>query len=58
MNKILGRNAIGIDQSQRRNQREKDKTISEIKNKLQNAQERLDLSENLVRDTGGRKIRE
>lgn len=30
MKKILGRNATGIDQSQRR----KDKTISEIKNKL------------------------
>lgn len=31
--------------------KEKDKTISEIKNKLQNAQGRMDLSENLVRDT-------
>lgn len=31
--------------------KEKDKTISEIKNKLQNAQGRMDLSENLVRNT-------
>lgn len=29
----------------------KDKTISEIKNKLQNAQERMDLNENLIKDT-------
>lgn len=51
MNKIPGRNAMGIDQSQRRNERKKDKSISEIKSKLQNAQERMDLNENLIKDT-------